>query len=142
MQFRRPLENVSRPDNYILANLPEAEFALLSRSMSRIGLPLGFQFSGPRDTAEYIYFPTAGVVSTTAVTEAGEVVEIGMTGNDGLIGINALLGQPDSMHSIVMQVAGEGCRVKVTVARSPDDSITCARRWSGIPIGVGRFRRT
>lgn len=117
MQFQRPAENVSRPDNYILANLPDAEYAHLARSISRVALPVGFQFSSPQNAREYVYFPTAGVVSTTAVTEAGEVVEIGMTGNDGLIGINALLCQPESMHSIVMQVAGEGCRFKVAAAR-------------------------
>ncbi len=80
-------------------------------------LPLGFQFAGPSDSLEYVYFPTKGVVSTTAVTAAGEIVEIGMTGSDGVVGVNALLGQSTSMHSIVMQIAGDCHRVKVSTAR-------------------------
>jgi CRP-like cAMP-binding protein len=117
MQFQRPVSNLSRPDNYILANLPDEEFARLSRSLVRVNLPLGFQFGGPGELGEYVYFPVAGVVSTTAVTEAGEIVEIGMTGSDGLVGVLTLLGQAESMHSIVMQIAGEGFRTKAPVAQ-------------------------
>jgi CRP-like cAMP-binding protein len=117
MQFTRPAQNSLRPDNYILANLPEREYAQLSKSLLRVDLPIGFQFTSPGDHTDFIYFPTAGVVSTTAVTGAGEVVEIGMTGSDGLIGIQALLGRHESPHSIVMQIAGQGMRTKVSVAK-------------------------
>jgi CRP-like cAMP-binding protein len=117
MQFQRPVLNLSRPDNYILANLPDEEFARLSRSLVRVQLPLGFQFFRPGEPADHIYFPTAGVVSTTAVTEAGEIVEIGMTGSDGLVGVLTLLGQMESTHSIVMQIAGEGFRAKASLAQ-------------------------
>jgi CRP-like cAMP-binding protein len=116
MQFRRPAQNSSRPDNYILANLPEREYAQLSKSLLRVDLPIGFQFTSPGEVSDYVYFPTVGVVSTTAVTSSGEVVEIGMTGSDGIIGVQALLGQVESIHSIVMQIAGQGFRTKVSVA--------------------------
>ncbi len=89
----------------------------MSKSLVRVDLPIGFRFANVGDMIDYIYFPTVGVVSTTAVTGAGEVVEIGMTGSDGLIGIQALLGQPESKHSVVMQIAGQGLRTKVSVAR-------------------------
>ena len=117
MQFRRPAQNSSRPDNYILANLPEREYAQLSKSLVRVDLPLGFHFATSGELADYVYFPTQGVVSTTAVTGAGEVVEIGMTGGDGLVGVQSLLGQPESVHSIVMQIAGQGLRTKLSIAK-------------------------
>ena len=115
MQFRRPIQNVSRPDNFILANLPEEEFAKLSKGLVRVRLPLGFHFFEPLVQADFVYFPIAGVVSTTAVTEAGEVVEIGMTGSEGLVGVLSILGQPEAMHSTVMQIEGEGLRIKAAV---------------------------
>jgi CRP-like cAMP-binding protein len=117
MHFTRPAQNSSRPDNYILANLPEVEYAKLSKSLVRVDLPLGFQFVSAGDFADYVYFPTAGVVSTTAVTGVGEIVEIGMTGSDGMVGIQALLGNTESKHSIVMQIAGQGLRTKVQIAK-------------------------
>jgi CRP-like cAMP-binding protein len=117
MQFNRPAQNSSRPDNYILANLPDQEYAHLSKSLVRVDLPLGFRFVAAGDFSDYVYFPTSGVVSTTAVTGVGEIVEIGMTGSDGLVGIQALLGQVESKHSIVMQIAGAGLRTKVQIAR-------------------------
>lgn len=117
MHFTRPAQNSSRPDNYILANLPEVEYAKLSKSLVRVDLPLGFQFVNAGDFADYVYFPTAGVVSTTAVTGVGEIVEIGMTGSDGMVGIQALLGNTESKHSIVMQIAGQGLRTKVQIAK-------------------------
>jgi CRP-like cAMP-binding protein len=114
MDFRRPSRNASRPNNFILANLPDEQFAKLSRSLVRMGLPLGLRFFAPGEAVQHIFFPTAGVVSTTAVTEAGEIVEIGMTGNDGLVGLLTVLGQPESVHAMVMQIGGEGYRVKAT----------------------------
>jgi CRP-like cAMP-binding protein len=78
---------------------------------------LGFQFFAPGTAGDHVYFPVAGVVSTTAVTEAGEIVEIGMTGSDGLVGLLSVLGQPETMHSIVMQIEGEGFRVKASHAQ-------------------------
>lgn len=117
MQFRRPMQNLSRPDNFILANLPEEEFAKLSKGLVRVSLPLGFHFFEPLVQADFVYFPTAGVVSTTAVTEAGEVVEIGMTGSEGLVGVLSILGQPEAMHSTVMQIEGEGFRIKAAATQ-------------------------
>ena len=78
----------------------------------------------PGDALQYIYFPTAGVVSTTAVTGAGEIVEIGMVGSDGLVGVQALLGQTETPHSIVMQIAGTGVRCKLSVAMQLLDQST------------------
>lgn len=117
MQFNRPAHNSSRPDNYILANLPEVEYAKLGKSLVRVDLPSGFPFVSAGDYMDYIYFPTAGMVSTTAVTGVGEIVEIGMTGADGMVGVQALLGHMESRHSIVMQIAGQGLRTKVQVVR-------------------------
>src|SRR6195952_2766078 len=117
MQFQRPVQNVSRPDNFILANLPEEEFAKLSKGLVRVSLPLGFRFFDPGMQADFVYFPIAGVVSTTAVTEAGEVVEIGMTGSEGLVSVLSILGQPETMHSTVMQIEGEGFRIKAAVTQ-------------------------
>jgi CRP-like cAMP-binding protein len=113
MRFNRPPENSARPDNYILANLPEDEYAQLRRSLLRVDLPQGFKFAGPGDLMEHVYFPTHGVVSTDAVTEKGDSIEIGVTGSEGLIGTSALLGQPELMHTVVMQVAGQGLRARV-----------------------------
>ena len=67
---------------------------------------------------EYIYFPTSGVVSTTAVSESGDSVEICMSGSEGLVGTSALLGQSEFAHGIAMQIAGQGYRVGVPVART------------------------
>jgi len=125
MEFRRPAQNAARPNNFILANLPDEEFARLSRSMTRVNLPLGFQFFTPGMVVQHIFFPTAGVVSTTAVTEAGEIVEIGMTGNDGLVGALTVLGQPESVHAMGMQVAGEGYRVKASAAQDLMKDCSC-----------------
>ena len=113
MRFTRPPENSARPENYILANLPEEEYTQLRRSLMRIDLPQGFKFAGPGDEMEHIYFLTGGVVSTDAVTAKGESIEVGVTGSEGLVGTSALLGQPELMHTVVMQVAGQGLRARV-----------------------------
>ena len=117
MHFERPSQNASRPDNYMLANLPDSEYGFLRRSLVRVELPQGFQFAGPGDEMTQIYFVTSGVVSTDALTHAGESIEIGVTGNEGLIGTSSLLGQAETMHTVTMQVAGQGYRAPIAPAR-------------------------
>jgi CRP-like cAMP-binding protein len=106
-----------RPRNLILSQLPEAEYAALAKFLVPVDLPLGRRLSDPNLPIEYIYFLNSGLISTDALTEKGESVEVGVIGREGFAGLPALLDQPQMSHAVIMQGIGEGLRIRTAVVR-------------------------
>ena len=107
----------SRPRNLILAQLPEAEYEALAKFLVPVELPLGQKLSDPNRPIEYVYFLNTGLISTDAMTEKGETVEVGLIGREGFAGLPALLDQPQMSHVVVMQGIGEGLRIRSSIVR-------------------------
>jgi CRP-like cAMP-binding protein len=107
-----------RPRNIILSQLPAEEYAAISKSLVPVELPLERRLSEPNQPIEFIYFLNTGLISTDAVTEKGEQVEVGVIGREGFAGLPALLDQPQMSHSVVMQGVGEGVRIRSSVVRA------------------------
>jgi CRP-like cAMP-binding protein len=58
------------------------------------------------DTIEHVYFPVDSAVSSLAIMEDGTTLETLMVGNDGLVGISAILGSGISRQWLWVLVAG------------------------------------
>jgi CRP-like cAMP-binding protein len=110
-------ETLSRPRNLILAQLPDAEYEPLAKFLVPVDLPLEMRLSEPNEPIEYIYFLNSGLISTDALTEKGESVEVGVIGREGFAGLPALLDQPQMSHSVLMQGAGDGLRIRSVILR-------------------------
>jgi CRP-like cAMP-binding protein len=106
-----------RPRNLILSQLPEAEYAALAKSLVPVDLPLSKSLSEPNQPIEYVYFVNTGLISTDALTENGESVEVGVIGWEGFSGLAALLDQPQMSHSVIVQGIGEGYRIRASIVR-------------------------
>ena len=106
-----------RPRNLILAQLPDDEYAELAKSLMPVELPLGMQLSEPNRPIEYVYFLNSGLISTDALTEKGESVEVGVIGREGFAGLPALLDQPQMSHSVLIQGVGDGLRIRSSIVR-------------------------
>jgi CRP-like cAMP-binding protein len=106
-----------RPRNLILRQLPAEEFAALAKFLTPIDLPLGMQLSEPNVPIEYVYFLNSGLISTDALTESGESVEVGVIGREGFAGLPALLDQPQMSHSVMIQGVGDGLRIRSSIVR-------------------------
>jgi len=107
-----------RPRNLILCQLPPDEYSAIARYLTPVELPLGKCLSEPNQPVDYLYFPNAGMISTDAVTLSGEQVEVGVIGREGFSGLSALFDQPQMSHSVMMQGAGEGYRIRASVVRA------------------------
>ena len=110
-------ESISRPRNLILAQLPDAEYETLAKFLVPVDLPLHMRLSEPNEPIEYVYFLESGLISTDALTEKGESVEVGVIGREGFAGLPALLDQPQMSHSVLMQGTGEGFRIRSSILR-------------------------
>lgn len=106
-----------RPRNLILRQLPDEDFAFLAKSLTPVDLPLGMRLSEPNLPIEYVYFLNSGLISTDALTEKGESVEVGVIGREGFAGLPALLDQPQMSHSVLIQGVGDGLRIRSSIVR-------------------------
>ena len=66
------------------------------------------------DSIDDVYFPLDSVVSNLAIMEDGTTIEISMVGNDGVIGLSALLGGGTARHWTRMCIGGSLARVSAS----------------------------
>ena len=97
--------------------MPEEQYRAISRYLVPVDMPFGMRLSEPNRPLEYIYFPVVGLISIHSLTERGESVEVGSIGREGLSGISGLLGHQQMPHSVVVQGAGTGLRIRTGILR-------------------------
>jgi CRP-like cAMP-binding protein len=101
----------------MLAQLPDAEYEALAKFLVPVELPLGKKLSEANLPIEFVYFLNTGLISTDALTEKGDTVEVGLIGREGFAGLPALLDQPQMSHMVVMQGVGDGLRIRSSIVR-------------------------
>jgi CRP-like cAMP-binding protein len=98
--------------NHLLAALSADEFARLKPDLEPVSLPLGKVIYESGEQLEYVYFPTTAIISLLYIMENGSTAEIGMAGNDGLVGIALFMGGSTTPNRAVVQSAGNAFRLK------------------------------
>lgn len=104
--------------NQILAALPEKESERLLPHLRFVSLSLAQVLYKPEDTIRHLYFPLDSVISSLASMEDGRSVEINLTGDEGLLGLRAVLGAKVSGYFAIVQVPGKALKVDVDVLRA------------------------
>ena len=99
-------------ENRLLAALPREEYKRLLPQLQEVSLKLGevvYEFGGQLD---YVYFPTNSIVSLLYTMENGASAEMGLTGNDGVVGIALFMGGGTMPNRAVVQSAGGAVRMR------------------------------
>jgi len=104
--------------NHLLAALPAEEFARIKLDLEPVSLPLGKVIYESGEQLEYIYFPTTAIISLLYIMENGSTAEIGMAGNDGLVGVALYLGGSTTPSRAVVQSAGNAFRLRSKALQS------------------------
>jgi len=102
-------------ENRLLAALPTDEYERLVPNLQQVSFSLGevvYEFGGHLD---YVYFPTTSIVSLLYTMENGSSAEMGLTGNDGVVGIALFMGGGTMPNRAVVQSAGAAIRMKAKV---------------------------
>jgi CRP-like cAMP-binding protein len=98
--------------NHLLSALPEEEFARLEPSLEPVSLSLGQVIYESGERLEHVYFPTSAIISLLYIMENGSTAEIGMSGNDGLVGIALYMGGSTTPSRAVVQSAGKAFKLR------------------------------
>ena len=109
---------VNAGKNRLLAALPVSESERLLPTLQQISFSLGdvvYDFGGHLD---YVYFPTTAIVSLLYTMENGSSAEMGLTGNDGVVGIALFMGGGTMPNRAVVQSAGDAMRMKAKLMQA------------------------
>ena len=99
-------------DNHLLAALPNDELALFQSKLVPVSLKLSTVLYEAGDRLDYAYFPTTAIISLLYIMENGATAEIGVVGNDGILGIALFMGGDTTNSRAVVQSAGEAFKIK------------------------------
>jgi CRP-like cAMP-binding protein len=102
-------------ENRLLAALPREDYERIRPQLQPVSFSLGevvYEFAGMLD---YVFFPTNSIVSLLYTMENGTSAEMGLTGNDGVVGIALFMGGGTMPNRAVVQSAGEALRMKAKV---------------------------
>jgi CRP-like cAMP-binding protein len=89
----------------------------LSPHLEPVSLELGQVIYESGELLEYVYFPSTAIISLLYIMENGSTAEIGMTGNDGLVGIAIFMGGSTTPNRAVVQSAGNAFRMRSKALR-------------------------
>jgi CRP-like cAMP-binding protein len=98
--------------NFLLASLDERERVRVMANLEHVSFDLGTVIYESGDKMDYAYFPTTAIVSLLYIMEDGGTAEIGIIGNDGILGVSLFLGGDSTSNRAVIQSAGDTYRMK------------------------------
>jgi CRP-like cAMP-binding protein len=99
-------------DNRLLAALPGELYARLRPALEPVDFALGDVVYDTGRRMAHVYFPTTAVVSLIYTMEDGATAEMGLVGNEGVVGIALFMGGETTPNQAVAQVAGGALRMK------------------------------
>src|SRR5271170_1642822 len=102
----------------ILLSLPDSDYRSLRPHLEYVSLPNHLVLHEPGRKLEFAYFPNRGLISLVVVMKDGKTAEAGIVGSEGFTGIAGIVGLSRSPLRAVMQVTGDGFRLKATALRS------------------------
>jgi len=101
--------------NRLLAMLPRVEYERLLPHLERVSFALGEVIYESGGQQSYIYFPTTVIISLLYLMENGSSAEMGVAGNEGLVGVALFMGGETVPNRAVVQSAGDAFRMKTKV---------------------------
>ena len=104
--------------NRLLAALPDAEYQHLVPHLEYVPLPLKQVLYKRGESIEYVYFPHRAIVSLVSTAEEGSNVEVGLVGNEGMVGIPAALGDNIATTTAMVQREDSGMRMEASLLKT------------------------
>ncbi len=102
-------------ENHLLAALPAGDYEDLIPNLQDVTFSLGNVVYESGGRLDHIYFPTTSVVSLLYTMKDGSTAEMGLAGNEGVVGIALFLGGDTSPNRAVVQIAGRAFRMRAEV---------------------------
>ena len=103
--------------NHLLAALPHSESQRWLPLLEPVDFSLGEVLYESGISLSHVYFPTTAIISLLYVMESGASAEIGVVGNEGIVGVSLFMGGESTSSRAVVQSAGKGFRLKARLMK-------------------------
>jgi CRP-like cAMP-binding protein len=98
--------------NKILLALSNTECAAFFSELEFVSLPVRTVLNEAGETIQLAFFMNSGLASVLSLMADGKSVEVGLTGNEGFVGLPLLAGLSTSPTRVILQVAGSAFRLR------------------------------
>lgn len=105
------MSETAKTGNRLLAALPKKEYKNLLPKLERTALIYAENIYEPDDVIRHVYFPESGIISLLSSVEENSTLEVGIIGNEGMVGLPVFLGVEKSNNRAVVQGAGFALRM-------------------------------
>ena len=105
------IPNLNKPVNRLSAALPTQDYQRLVPNLEAVELPQHKIIYHAGEDYKYAYFPNHSIVSSVAIMENGSTTEIGVIGNEGMIGLPIILETGYTNSTDIVQVGDGGYRI-------------------------------
>ena len=106
---------LAAPANHLLAAMPRHAYQRMLTDLKRVKLIYGQVLYEPKERIRYVYFPTDCLVSLLTAVDRRRILEVGMVGNEGMVGMSKALGI--GVSAVRALVQGSGTAMRMTAAR-------------------------
>jgi len=114
----RPRDPASEAHNRLLAALPTDGIDRLRPHLKYTELIQRQVLLKAGATIDHVYFPLQGMISLVRQLEDGVEIEVGIVGNDGLAGVQVVLGTDVMSCEAMVQLPGSALRLPADVLRA------------------------
>jgi len=112
--FDSPLDSA----NQLLMALPTEEYERLIPYLEPVNLVLGQIIYEPRQSIKEVYFPLRTMISLVSIMKDNSTTEIGLVGNEGMVGLPVFLGGNISTNRAITQVEGSAIKMDASILKS------------------------
>ena len=106
-----PSKKVTLETNRLLSCLPQGEYKKILQHCKTVELVFGSTLCEPDQPYEYAYFPLSGFISLVTTLAAHQPLEMGLIGNEGMLGATLLLDTDRTPMRAVVQGAGTALQI-------------------------------
>jgi CRP-like cAMP-binding protein len=103
--------------NHLLSALPDTEYQRISNYLEPVQLSLNQILLESHQRIESLYFPIQGVISLVSIMQDNSTTEIGLIGQEGMVGAMQFLGDGVLNCQIVVQKKGTAMRIDAEALR-------------------------
>ena len=114
--------------NRILARLSEEDYSRIAPQLELVKTNLKDLLYERGRPISYVYFPCSSAHSNLIMLENGSAVEVGTVGNEGLSGVELLIGASTAIETGICQVAGTSLRMTAHDFKEAVNGRTALRR--------------
>ena len=113
--MHNPIQASDAARNLLLCALPLAELEHLLPHLQPVTFSLGQTIYEPGEDIDFCYFPTDSVASLLYTMQDGTTAEMGLVGNEGVLGVALFLGGASTYSRALVPLAGDALRLPAKV---------------------------